>query len=671
MKIDLRRQIDLTPVPTWRPLLPLYEAISNALQAIDEAHTATGEVIVHIHRERDLLDGESEPIVGFRIVDTGIGLTDDNFESFSTSYSAKKEKIGGKGLGRFAYLKVFEQAKIESRYAVDDGPRERSFTFDASFDPTRMVATVGNGSTSGTTVTLAGLRRPYMEKMPKDATKVAHAIIDHFIQMFVGDDPPTIILFDGKVKYDLKNLARSSFGSSISCYTATVRDHSFTIRGVRAKRSGQSRSKVIFAANKRAVRLEGLDKFVPNVDGLNGLPAEDRFSYFAIVTSDYLDSMVDNTRSAFAIDADTEGDELNDEPDMFAAPVPFQEIRNAVRAFVEQDLRSEFSIIDDRKRARVERYVSDHAPYYRPLIRQIDDVIGSIKPTASNADVDSALHAYAYKREKEARVAVSKIVQVGDELPANYLEQINATVKELNDLGQSSLAHYVAHRRVIIDMFASALQRSNSSEKYPLERVVHDIVFKQRGTSETLSEYEQNLWLVDERLNYSSYVESDIPLTSSDVVQSESLMRPDVLIYDRPLFYRQGSDEPSSLTIIEFKRPMRDDNTDETNPLDQILKVAQRVRRGEIKDERGRPIIRSGQSCPIYAYIVCDITDTLRDVLELRDVHAFADGRGYYGHQPKLGVAIEILDYDQLPRDARRRNAIFFNRLGLDVGDMR
>jgi hypothetical protein len=41
---------------------------------------------------------------------------------------------GGKGLGRFTWLKAFDHAKIESIFKDDHGFHIRSFTFDESYD---------------------------------------------------------------------------------------------------------------------------------------------------------------------------------------------------------------------------------------------------------------------------------------------------------------------------------------------------------------------------------------------------------------------------------------------------------------------------------------------------------------------------------------------------------
>jgi len=84
-------------------LLPLYEAISNALHAIhdrfgDERIHKDGRIDIEILRLSGDLDA---PIRGFRISDNGIGLDDDNYRSFRTPFSQHKIKrlLSGSGGG--------------------------------------------------------------------------------------------------------------------------------------------------------------------------------------------------------------------------------------------------------------------------------------------------------------------------------------------------------------------------------------------------------------------------------------------------------------------------------------------------------------------------------------------------------------------------------------------
>src|SRR5271169_617068 len=91
-------------------LLPLMEAVSNSVHSITDLYadkaSATGRIIVRLVRDADEPDGR---VVGFDVDDNGIGFTDENFESFKTPDSRWKETRGGKGVGRLAWLKVFDQ----------------------------------------------------------------------------------------------------------------------------------------------------------------------------------------------------------------------------------------------------------------------------------------------------------------------------------------------------------------------------------------------------------------------------------------------------------------------------------------------------------------------------------------------------------------------------------
>lgn len=100
-------------------LFPLYEAVVNAIQAIDERKdNKGGKIGVYIERdnsEQSLFEQfNSYPISSIRIIDNGIGFTSSNIESFGKAHSTKKINIGGKGLGRFAMLSVFSKIIVNS-----------------------------------------------------------------------------------------------------------------------------------------------------------------------------------------------------------------------------------------------------------------------------------------------------------------------------------------------------------------------------------------------------------------------------------------------------------------------------------------------------------------------------------------------------------------------------
>ena len=91
MPTNLGGRLRNTPLPLTSGLLPLFEAIVNSIHAIEEAGVSTmeGRIAITILRKAkqgslDLSDSKKkgpdalEDIIGFRILDNGIGFTDVN-----------------------------------------------------------------------------------------------------------------------------------------------------------------------------------------------------------------------------------------------------------------------------------------------------------------------------------------------------------------------------------------------------------------------------------------------------------------------------------------------------------------------------------------------------------------------------------------------------------------
>ena len=171
IKIDLRNQVRQTNLPKWKPLLPLFETIINSFQAIGDANPKkTGSVTVELERETPLLTEENPKIIGFKVIDDGVGLNDDNFDSFNTAFSPHRMQVGGKGLGRFVWLKAFVRAEITSIFADGDTLLRRNFVFDENYDlDDRGLPEATTTGAAGTVVHLIGYRDPYRGECPRSA----------------------------------------------------------------------------------------------------------------------------------------------------------------------------------------------------------------------------------------------------------------------------------------------------------------------------------------------------------------------------------------------------------------------------------------------------------------------------------------------------------------------
>lgn len=675
LRTNLRNQIRQTPLPKWKALLPLFEAVMNSFQAIQDS-TADREhrITIEILRDEPGLFAEETPAVnGFVITDTGVGFDDDNFESFNTAYSDHKYDRGGKGLGRFMWLKAFDRVDVNSIFEANDSGEitrwRRDFTFDFTYDPEFASLSEAGSELPRTIVRLENFKRPYNEECPRDVDQLALRLAEHFIVVLMGPDCPPVDLIDGGVKTSLNKVYRDHFAKYASDSSFEIGDRTFTIHGFRLTAPRATKHKLIYAANSRGVLSEMLDKFVPNlVTKLQNVDGQS-FAYLAVVQGDYLNDKVNNFRTDFEMSEDTDEELLGVVP----GEIRRSEIRDASIDFIERDLAALIDTLNEIKTQRVMSFVQTDAPQYKPLLRYLPSFIRDIAPNASKTDIELALHRELHRREVALKRESGKILIEAAKLKDydGYRERLAEFLEQSNELGASALAQYVMHRKIVIELFDKALSADRKTEKYPLEEAVHNILFPMRSTDRDMLYSQHNLWMIDERLTYHWFLSSDKPLKKLDEFQSTSSLRPDLFIFDRKITFSEGEEgqQPvNSLVVVEFKRPQRDDYSDQENPLQQVLDQIRDIRKGQVKDEKGRPIVLAYDKVPTFAYIICDVTPSLRQVLVDRDATGTPDGLSYYGYHKNHSVYFEVIDYTKLLTDAKKRNRVFFDKLNMIGG---
>ena len=61
--------------------------------------------------------------------------------------------------------------------------------------------------------------------------------------------------------------------------------------------------------------------------------------------------------------------------------------------------------------------------------------------------------------------------------------------------------------------------------------------------------------------------------------------------------------------------------------------------------------------------MIADLTNSLKIDAENAGLIKTPDGEGYFGYNQPRGAYIEVISYDKLVRDARKRNQILFDKL--------
>lgn len=226
----------------------------------------------------------------------------------------------------------------------------------------------------------------------------------------------------------------------------------------------------------------------------------------------------------------------------------------------------------------------------------------------------------------------------------------------LNESGKSHLAKYLAHRKAVIDAFELI---SGLPDENALEDAVHNIIMPVRSASNDIQAH--NLWLIDERLTYHKYLASAKSFKTVTDIDSDE--RPDFLVFNNPAVCVDNKEKTSKAVIVEFKHLMLDGDKDNEDPVAQVTDYLLKLRkRDQIKDESGREI-HLDKRVPVCCYVICDLTSSVREILDIRNYKPLPDNEGYIFYNDNLNAVIEVLSFYKLINDARERNKILFRKM--------
>jgi hypothetical protein len=664
MKTDVAGRVKNTPLATSRPLLPLYEALVNSIQAIEEAGEKQGRIDIAVLREKQSLFSHQEPtladIIGFEVADNGVGFTEDNYRAFETADTTYKARRGGKGVGRFLWLVAFERVEITSQLVDGEKARCRRFEFVSQGDGVRaMTFEESPEANRSTTVRLVGFKPKYREQCPKKIETIATHLIEHCLEYFIRADCPSIILRDeAGDSLNLNEQFEREMAVQSTRDRVTLDGKQFDVLHVRLRSFHIKDHQVHYCADSRVVKSEELLGHIPNLARrLQDTDGSD-FVYAAYVDGSLLNESVNAERTDFSI--------VEDDAELLVKATSWRTIRTAVHESCRKFLKPYTEPIRAEKKARIDLFVANDGPMYRSIMKYVEKEIDYIDPDITDDALDLKLYQTYHDLQVKMRAEGQELLrrEVKGEGWDDFRRQLQEYFDKISDINKSDLARYVCHRRAVLDFLQKQLSLGDDG-KYSREERVHQIIFPMRTTSEEVGIDEHNLWVVDEKLVYHAFLASDKPLRSNPLLESNSGKEPDILVFDKACAFAPAADPPfPAIVVIEFKRPMRNDYTDEDNPVVQVLDYVRDIREGKAKTESGR-FIPIGKDIPFFCYVIADITPSLTRQAKLLDLSEMPDGQGFFGFRKQFNCYVEILSYSKVLSDAKMRNAAFFRTLGL------
>jgi hypothetical protein len=674
---SLAGRVRNTNLPKSHSLLPLMEAVINGLQAIDVRfgdEMSQGHLRVTIERSGQD-EFEYEPagpgrvalklITGFLVEDNGIGFTPENMRSFETLDTDYKASLGCRGVGRLLWLKAFDKVMVRSAYLADDSElcaRQFQFSIAGEVEPTEARDRL---SDAGTVVHLDGFKAAFQKSAPKSADAIAREVFEHCIWYFLrpGGAPDVTIVDDEVIS--LNSLMEEFVYSELPLTTIEVKGQKFEMANLCLKSSTRNPSpRLYWCAANRLVMEEQLTGKIPGLYGRLKDKTSSEFAYACYLSSDYLDSRVRADRTAFDISERIPGATLDDE-------ISVEDIRTGVLHAIEELLADSLTAARAEGKARVSEFVSNRAPRYRPVLARLEPLGVTVDPSIKDQDLELVLHRHLQRLEADVIEQGHAVFADADtSTPEVYQERLNKYLQTVTDINQSDLAAYVSRRRAILDALAKLI-RSNEIGTYSREDAIHSLLIPMRTDSSEIGTDASNLWIIDERLAFHDYLASDKTLRSMPITGSESTTEPDILATrlvgapGTPVLAAEGEALPlASIVVVEIKRPMRNDASEDKDPIQQTLEYVKRVRSGGVRTASGRPIPAS-EDQPAFCYVLADLTPTMVSRCEYAGLRRTHDGMGYFGFNEPHKAYLEVMSFDRLVNSATERNRAFFDKLGL------
>lgn len=683
------------------PMQPIFEAFTNAWEAIFERFTAehlqNGKIVITFHYTSGMFNEEEHKsctLDKIEIYDNGLGINEKSFERIVNLRDNSKSALN-KGTGRVQFLHFFNETIFESIYEKTNGEHERIVLVlskkDAFLRENAILrkdsAELTSSSEYGTLVTFIN---PIDEKNDGEFFNkitpfdVKNELIIHFLSRFCESKEhlPQIIIEryeNGKKlepifikKEDIPNpdktesldvhyskLENRKVVDSLNC------EH-FTLLSFVQSQEQLKKNCIYFVSNGAIAQEVSIDSLQAD-DSIDG----NRYMFF--LRGNYFDSIEDDLRGNLHLIKESE---FKKQGELFPEECI---LVDKIKEETNEKINSVYPEFQARKNEALK-----NLDELKQMFLIDEDRIVSLRKKIKTSDSDEQILAAIYRADMElvakrdARIK-AQYEQLKSLSPANQdyqiklTEQVNSFVKLVPQQNRTNLTKYIARRKLVIEIFDMILSKELEcvNEKGRVdEALLHNLIFQQHSVDTESSD----IWLLDDQyllFNGCSEKQLDkievngVKLLKEELTDEErafkirhnmdggeidtGIRRPDILLYP----------EEGKCIIIEFKAP----DVEVSMYLSQINKYAMMI--NNLSDD-------SLQIHAFYGYLIGENInyDYIQEAESAFKEAAYLkylfrpnyDVPGRFG-RPTGNLYTEIIKYSDILKRAKLRNKIFLDKL--------
>ncbi|GCE85231.1 ATP-binding protein [Komagataeibacter diospyri] len=583
------------------------EGVTNSIQA--GANSISVDLL--FSRQGGLFGDEVRNVLDKIIIsDDGEGFTQDNLNYFDEICTGHKDDIGGKGVGRLAFLKYANRVEVRSQLAAE----LIEFRYTPDFKLEDVVKTEKYGPRE-TTITISELK----DQINTQVAKLINSMCDDL----------RLLLFLKKksgrtISINFTHNSKQSFQD----------DFIFSGKDIEAQKTktfevnGETFDCYLFreeAPRKGIVAMLCADELC--VEEYQISKRFDICRYLISITSTYLNQISNIERQKLEIPkTDAEADLASPISRETLMPRIHEECLAMINEVAEGD-------IDAFKCANIGKLQK-----YYPFI-QMDSLNGD----AAILDADEVVKTYRAQQARREDLLV-EAMEAGRKVAFD----------DISHLASDDLARFIVHRALVIDSLANMPRES-------AEDVLHDAILRKHSNGNDIRE--NNVWLVDDKfLSYSSiYSDETLAKIVREVgteTESKQKRKPDIAAF----YSKDEKGQPNKLVIIEFKKPGADifDNSKAllqcrlyaSELVDRIATVREVFAFSvvEIDDEFYKDMKRTG----------------FKDVFSLSERVVYNDF--VIGSSDDIPLHLYVMPAFSLINDARARNRVFEEVLRFNMG---